>query len=238
MPRPRSPSYPNFSLEQALSRIEKAYEQDRTNTLDRETLANHIGYSGISGASDKAIATLFQYGLIEKVSKGEVQVSRLAVDCLYPDPDEGNAAALQEAAFNPELFAHLKERFPDRPSESALKSYLKREGFVERAINPAVSAYLETCSFLELKNAYESAGALKPEAPISSQSTRTEAQQPMQTAVPTPAQNFSGPSYTFADGRVILSGTIRNRQDAEQLETFIKAVMPMLTEESSDKTKD
>jgi len=60
----------------------------------------------------------------------------------------------------------------------------------------------------------------------------------MQTAVPTPAQNFSGPSYTFADGRVVLSGTIRNRQDAEQLETFIKAVMPMLTEESSDKTKD
>ncbi|MCZ4296576.1 hypothetical protein [Henriciella marina] len=54
----------------------------------------------------------------------------------------------------------------------------------------------------------------------------------MQTAAPTPAPamhaSFSGPSYTFADGQVVLSGTIRNQQDAKQLVSFINAVTPML----------
>ncbi|MCR9077547.1 MAG: hypothetical protein NXH78_00480 [Hyphomonadaceae bacterium] len=64
--------------------------------------------------------------------------------------------ATLESLSNPNLFKELDERFQTPPSEDALKSYLKRESFLERAINPVTSSYLETCSFLRQEGAYDS----------------------------------------------------------------------------------
>lgn len=243
MARGRSPSYPNFSLEQALKRVEAAYEADRMNALDRESLAQHIGYSGLSGAADKAIATLQQYGLVEKVSKGEVRVTRLAVDCLYPDPNSSNAESLREAAFSPELFAHLIARFEAVPSETTLRSYLKREGFLERAINPAVSAYLDTCSYLKQNNAYESAGATEKteENEASADTSERQDMKPQnhnqfQTPPAPSVSDDAGPQYTFASGQIRLAGSIKTRQQAEELERIIAALKPMLRNDESEQS--
>lgn len=177
MTRARSPGYPNFSLPEAVDRVRGVFDADRQNPIDRETIAKHIGYSGISGASDKAIATLVHYGLLERYGKGEMRVTRLAVDILHPEPGADQPAALREAAFHPVLFAQLAERFPVTPSSDALKSYLKRESFLERAINPVSSAYLETCRYLEQFGAYDSSfpsDDAGPEShPVATQEART-----------------------------------------------------------------
>ena len=142
MSRGRSPAYPNFSLPQAIERIRAVFDADRQNPVDRETIAKHLGYSGLSGASDKAIASLAHYGMLQKVAKGEMQVTDLAVDILHPEPGAKKNISVWIAAKNPSLFAQLFDRFKVTPSEEALKSYLKRESFFERAINPICSAYL------------------------------------------------------------------------------------------------
>lgn len=148
MSKSRSKRYPSMSLEQAIERVGKAYDADRQNTIDRETMAQHIGYSGISGASDQAIGTLTQYGLVERAGRGEMRVSTIALDILHPAPGQDSGEALKIAAFHPSVFQELLEKFPDRPSESGLKSYLKREGFLDRAVNLIASAYLENWSYL------------------------------------------------------------------------------------------
>lgn len=162
MARARSPGYPNISLSEAISRVRKIHEMDRRNPLERKVIASHMGYSGLSGAADTAISALMHYGLLERVGKGEVRVSQLSVELLHPETERDYATALQYAASSPELFKSLRERFPDsRFSESALRSYLIRSGFVERAVDPAIRAFSETCRFLEQEGANESGGVTK-----------------------------------------------------------------------------
>ncbi|MBI2262666.1 MAG: hypothetical protein HYU62_13505 [Caulobacterales bacterium] len=163
MTRSRSPGYPNFSLGAAVKRAERIFAADRKNPIEREVAAQHMGYAGISGAADKALATMMHYGLLERVGKGQVKVAQRAIDILHPSTDAERRAALREAAFRPQLFATLQERFPDGASESTLRSFLVREDFLERAIGPALSAYEETCSFLKQEGAYGSRGPDEPD---------------------------------------------------------------------------
>lgn len=157
MARSHSPGYPNASLFKALSQVRGIHSADRRNVIDREVAAKHIGYSGLSGASDKALATLAHYGLIEKAGKGQTRVTQLAVDILHPESEEARRKALLESAYSPAIFAEIRDRFHDGPpSEGALRSWLMRENFLDRAIGPVVSAYMETCRFLEQEKAFES----------------------------------------------------------------------------------
>lgn len=158
--RAKSPSYPNYSLKKALDYAGDIFTADRRNPIDRSVAMKHMGYSGQSGAADKAIATMMQYGLLEKAGKGEVRVSQLAIDILHPDRATDRPPALVRAAFGPPLFKTLKDRFPDdRFSDDALRSFLMREGFLERAISPVLNAYSETIAFLQQEKATESGGA-------------------------------------------------------------------------------
>lgn len=157
MARVRSPGYPSVPLKGAVEFTEQIYTLNRTNTIDREAAAKSMGYGGSSGASDKTIANLAHYGLIEKAGKGEIRVTQLAVDILRPDSDETKAKAIREAAGNPQLFELLNEKFPDGHfSSDALKNSLSRMGFQEVAIQPASRAYTETCQFLQQFGAYDS----------------------------------------------------------------------------------
>lgn len=143
-------------------------------------LGIYMGYSGLTGRSGKLLATLAQYGLVEKAGKGDVRVTQRAVDILHPDPSDPHSRgrALLEAAKSSELFETLMSRFPDGVSENALQSFLTREGYAAIAIPPAVSSYLETCQFLRQENAYDSHGASVRMGPqSSSEQSRTDEDQ-------------------------------------------------------------
>lgn len=161
MARSQSPGYPNFPLPKAIDYARKIFSADRRNPIDREVAAKHCGYGGLSGASDKVLASLAHYGLLERAGKGQVRVTSTAVDILHPDPlkPEQRKRALQHAAFSPSIFESIRNNFSDGlPSEAALRSWLMREEFLDRAINPVTKAYLETCQYLEQEKAIESGG--------------------------------------------------------------------------------
>ncbi|CAH1659762.1 conserved hypothetical protein [Hyphomicrobiales bacterium] len=159
MARSQSPGYPNFSLSKALGYARSIHSADRRNPIDREVAAKHMGYSGTSGASEKTLGSLAHYGLVERSGKGQMRITQLAVDILHPAPGADRKKALLEAAFHPNIFAEIRDRFADgTPSEGALKSWLTRESFLDRAIGPVVAAYLDTVRFLEQEKAFESNG--------------------------------------------------------------------------------
>lgn len=160
-PKPiRSPSYPSGSLSEAVAQVRKIETAYRLSPVDREAGAKLIGYSGLSGPANQTLAALAQYGLVERAGKGEMRVTHRAQAILHPNSEAEKRRALVEAAFAPQLFQELRERWPNMiPPEEGVITYLNRQGFNQSAIKPAARAYLQTLSFLEEAGASESHGA-------------------------------------------------------------------------------
>lgn len=157
MARVRSPGYPSASLPEAVEFARKIHDKDRSHPVARDVAADHIGFSAGSGSADRALSALMHFGLAEKAAKGEIRISNLALRILHPHSQDERSAALREAAFQPDLFKELRDRYPGDvlPSLSTLTSYLTRSNFAQGAIGPASKAYLDTCSYLEREGAFE-----------------------------------------------------------------------------------
>lgn len=156
MARPKSPKYPNFPLSKAIEYIRMVYDADRAVPLPREVIAKHLGYSGLSGASDGTIATIGQYGLLERVAKGEMKVSDLAVDILLPENDAQSQEAINQAALKPPLFREIWNHFEGNvPSVDALRTYLLRRDFHDRAIDPVMRSFEPTVAMMKQQSVVE-----------------------------------------------------------------------------------
>jgi hypothetical protein len=248
--RMRSPNYPSTHLEQAIDFVEKIHKSERTNPVDRSVAAQAMGYSGISGRSAKVLADLSQYGLLEKAGKNEVRVSKRAVDILHPDSAEVRLQALRDAAFQPELFQRIREKFPaGQPSEAALHSYFVREDFTDAAIQPAIKAYLHTCQFLEDAGANDSHSIESPREAETEpdQLVRRGDQMHFSTKeVDAPAgkekarrssahEDSDAPfAFTWRDGRITLGGTISSRKEALKALKVVEFMKDFLPEEPSE----
>ncbi len=145
MARKRSPNYPAVSLPQALDMVRRVYDADHLNKMHRETVAKHLGYGGLNGASITLISALTKYGLLEGRG-GEIRVSRDALPALVDPPGSPERAeAIRRAALSPELFAELHRQFGERlPSEENLKAHLQKQLFTPIAAAVAADAYRET----------------------------------------------------------------------------------------------
>lgn len=150
MSRMRSPSYPSVSLTQAIDLAAKIHRTCRTNVITRENAVQEMGYTGLSGRSMKVLSALLQFGLLAKTGAGDVKVSQRTVDILHGIDATDRNEAMLEAAYAPQLFKDIHERFPDGiPSEGVIRSYLIQQDFVDRAIGPAITSFLETYRSVE-----------------------------------------------------------------------------------------
>jgi hypothetical protein len=170
----RSPSYPSLSLSDAIAQVRKIEGLYRLGPVDRIAGAKLIGYSGLSGPANQALASLAQYGLVERAGKGEMRVTERGRAILHPDSDEEKRQGLRTAALEPQLFRELHERWPSMiPPEDGVITYLNRQGFNKSAIRPAAKAYLQTLLFLQESGANESHGTSSPkgaDSPLPKQS--------------------------------------------------------------------
>lgn len=197
MARVRSPSYPSYPLDEAIANAQKIFEKDRRAPVDRAVVAKHLGYSSLNGAADKSIATMMQYGMLEKVAKGEVRVSQWAVDILFPDSPDQRISALNSAAASPALFRALNERFTDGPpSNETLRSYLLREDYNDRALGPIISAYTKTSAYLAQEGATESGGSNESVGEVSADQQSEDVDMEAQTLleVPPPTSRMAPPT--------------------------------------------
>ena len=175
MERQRSPSYPTLTLEQAIEMVGKVHKANRTNVISRETAARDMGYTGLTGRSLTVLGSLAQYGLLEKAGKGDVKVTRRAVEILHPVEESHRAEAIIDAALAPALFRTLHERFPEGvPSENALRSFMVQSDFNDVAIGPAIAAFLETNAFSEKAKESGRTGPQAAEAQDSPSQPQTE----------------------------------------------------------------
>jgi hypothetical protein len=226
MARVRSPNFPIISLPQAVERIETIYNEEQTVPADRETVANHLGYSGLNGASLKMVSALGKYGLLEEMPNKQFRVSKLAMAILHPASDQEKRDALREAASGPALFQKLNEQFDgQRPSETNLRSWLLRNGFARSAVDSVVKAYNETMDLVS-----DSGGVYKPSV---AQVASTKEERPQMhygggAAMALPQAAGEPFSVELLKGRVRVVGELSNREDAQTLMDFLKSALMFL----------
>lgn len=231
MARVRSPNFPIISLPQAIHRIEVIYDAEQTVPADRETLANHLGYSGLNGASLKMISALGKYGLLEELPNKQFRVSKLAMAIMHPASPDEKQEAIREAARGPALFQKLTEQFEgQRPSETNLRSWLLRNGFAKSAVDNVTKAYGET---MDLVGAGGSA-YIAPDAKDASLPAVRDRPPTMTggTLVSPPRQvSFSEPfSIEMLRDRFRVVGELTSKADALRLVEMIKAAATFLPE--------
>lgn len=145
MAKTRSPNYPAFSLGEAIALVAKIHEKDMRNRMSRETVADHLGYKGLSGPALGKLAALRAYGLLDG-GGDDLRVSDAAVTIIADEPSsDDRQQEIQNAAFRPKLFQSLYDHFDgQRPSEANLRSYLIKEDFTPTAAEKLVHIYLDT----------------------------------------------------------------------------------------------
>jgi hypothetical protein len=145
MAKMRSPNYPAMSLRDSVQRTRSLWAKEKRTAVPAEVAAKAIGYSGISGPSRTALASMKKYGLIESDDK-TVRVSELALRILHAANDQDSISALQEAALKPELFASLYDSHADA-SDDAISSYLiVKLDFSESGARQVIKSYRDTIS--------------------------------------------------------------------------------------------
>lgn len=248
MERQRSPSYPSLSLEESIDLVAKIHKANRTNVISRETAAKDMGYAGLTGRSLTVLASLAQYGLVEKAGKGEIKVSRRAVEILHPVEAAHRDEAILEAANAPALFSALHERFSEGvPSVNALRSYLIQQNFNDVALNQAISAFTETNAFAEkVKESGRTgaAGPLAEESPPRAQVVE-EVVTPNEL-IPTGTAYRTPPAFSDGDlnranmniqgDRVVISGIfdVKGLRQLEKKIAGLKALLETDEDEAAD----
>lgn len=158
MTRKRSPAHPIVGLDEAVEMASRLYRADRDHPVDREVAAKNLGYAGLTGRSMGILSTLRQYGLIDVEEDGQIAVSKLAVEALFPESEEEKLSTLRLAAVKPKVFSEVLQRYSgDMPSEANLTSFLVREGYFESAAATVVKTFRSTYEFARLDEDQEKA---------------------------------------------------------------------------------
>jgi hypothetical protein len=187
MGKMRSPYYPAIPLGQAIDLVAKIHREDRTNAIDKEVAAKHMGYVGLTGRTLKLFGALSQFGLLEKAGKGQVRVSKTAVSILHWSDEQEKREALLKAGTAPALFRRIKASF-DQPSERTITSFLVKEGFTDVAIPAVLKSYKETNRFLADNGVSESSVTGQANDAESPEDEDEDADEMTETVIETPAK--------------------------------------------------
>jgi len=232
MARVRSPNFPVISLPAAIDRIKKIYAKEQTIPATRETIAEHLGYSGINGASLKVISALLKYGLIEETKDKHFKVSQLALAILHPASDEEEGDALQQAAEGPALFQRLNTQFEGRrPSDTNLRSWLLRNGFATSAVDSVITAYSETMDLVGgITDVYKAPEAKRIDAPPLQARERSVPTMTAGTMVSPPRYTPTSEPFSveLMRDRFRVVGELASKADAQKLIDILKMAVNLL----------
>ncbi len=149
MARTRSPNYPAISLRQAVEQIRKVYSKEHNHKASADVVVKAMGYGGLNGASMTVLSALKKYGLLEEVGE-DFKVSKAALTILVdPSGSKERAAALEQAAFSPALFAELQKEYGrNPPSDENMRAFLLKRGFHPDSVAGPIKAYRDTLLLL------------------------------------------------------------------------------------------
>lgn len=148
----RSPNYPQISLPKAIELTSKLYEKAHTHKASATVVVGALGYTGLNGKSIGVISALKKYGLLEAVADNEFKISKDGLVIIVdPKASVERAAAIMRAAFQPTLFAELRQEYGDTPpkSDDFLRAFLLKRGFVQSVVDVPIRTYRDTMALVQ-----------------------------------------------------------------------------------------
>jgi hypothetical protein len=107
----KSKSYPRVDLKDCVNYITKIERTLGSGVYKKESLATSLGETGnVTGSVSKKIATLMQFGLIERNKNGYV-ISDLAQRIIHPISVKEKSTALKESFLKPSLYGDIVKRY-------------------------------------------------------------------------------------------------------------------------------
>jgi len=241
MARVRSPNYPALSLPEAIERARDIYKVQQKTAEPREVVLKHMGYSGVSGRSLKALSALIKYGLLEPAGDGRLRISKRAIAILYPDPEDPKAqqSAMLDAAHGPALFHAIFEKWSSRPSEASMDHFLTSQDFNLNSKEQVARAFYDTYDLVSgwLKS-YDSGGREQAddddeEDDVVEQTAEVKPKSGTASGKSQqPSVNSTKPIFDFET--VTISTSIDNQEDLEELLFRLEKVKPMLPKKNQD----
>ncbi len=153
--RHRSPSYPGFSLQDAIEKARVIWERETKHATTLDVIADHWGYKPTSSAVKVAVAALLKYGLIEEgegsKNNRQIKLSERALDILLGDEKE-KSDSIKKAAISPKINLELWEEFgAEFPSDESLKNKLvRKKNFNPATVDSYIKNYKDTILFAKL----------------------------------------------------------------------------------------
>ena len=157
----RSRAYPFLGFGDALKKTANINSNLGLNgQFNRESIAVGMGYSGLNGASARAVAALVHYGLLDRV-KDQYSLSKTAKQYLLPTSDEDQVNALRQAALSPTLFTEIYEGFKGQIIPKQFKNRLIQEFGIQQKVAGDVEQIF--------KESMQTAGLLQPNGILTSE---------------------------------------------------------------------
>ena len=224
MSRIRSPNYPAIGVNAAIEKIRLIHRTEGKNAVSREALARALGYGGLNGGSAMVLSALGKYGFLENTKDGEARVSDLSMRILYGEVEE-RTAAIAEAAYNPNVFRMMNEKWPDQPpSDESMKSFLMKESFTEAAATQVIMFYREILDVAKPNRAVRASSVDGGQQEKERVSTERTVSRDSLDALPAPLPLTDKP-FTLAFDGSVLTGTISIRavKDINRLMKVLEA---------------
>lgn len=148
IPQDRSPRSPNLPLAESISLTAKLFDAIRSATVGPEIAVKPLGYGGTNGAAMTTLATLAQYGLVDRTG-GKVAVTPLAIRIIHPKGDDQKELAVREAALTPRVMKELHDGYLDC-AESVISGHLIQSGFNADKAKKLASIHVANKAFAKL----------------------------------------------------------------------------------------
>ena len=146
----RSPSAPKTTLVEAIESVGKLHAKAGRSNIKPEVAIIPLGYTSMNGAAVTALATLKQYGLIDREHGGNLAVSDLAVKLLHSKGEEQTEDARRTAALKPPIFAALYDGYHDCSAEVLASHLIQDHDFTADSAKLVASIYRENAEFANL----------------------------------------------------------------------------------------
>jgi len=152
--RDRSPAFPYIGLDKALQRIQVLFGKVKRHDARVADIAADWKLSPKSSSTDRTVAALEAFGLIDSAGSGEtkkIKVSEAGLRILDDGRPGVREKLLAQAALRPRIIAEYAERWKGgRPDDTHALSQLKFEGgFTDEGARMFLRVFDETIRFTE-----------------------------------------------------------------------------------------
>lgn len=150
LPRRKSPRAPSMALEEAMNRALKIYGQERLHTIPINIAAQGAGYKNAnSGAALQALASLRYYGLVNRISDGQIAVAKSVEEYQFSPEQTHRQQILRNWIASPPIFSDLLTRYASGlPSDATLRFDLIQQGFSPISAESTISAFRKSVEFV------------------------------------------------------------------------------------------